>query len=62
MDKKEVTLKRTMEALRLIYRNQGKECSEEELRFLASRRTLRDYIPQIIIIIAGVIFLFWRFW
>jgi hypothetical protein len=56
-----------MEALRLIYRNKGvTDLSEDELKTLALHQQLRMSIlgdvVRILLIIAAVAFLIWRFW
>jgi len=59
--------KRKIETLRLLYRNKGvTDLSDDELKHLAWRQDLRMSIlgdvVRIILIIAGVAFLLWRFW
>jgi hypothetical protein len=64
MSKEEPEIKKTMEAMKLIYRNKGVELTDQELRFLAERHSIRDYLPQILLIftvIVAVILLIWRF-
>ena len=56
-----------MEALRLIYRNKGVgNLSEDELKTLALQQQLRMSIlgdmVRILLIIAAIGFLVWRFW
>ena len=60
-------LRRQIEALRLIYRNKGiTDLSEDELTTLALHQQLRMSIlgdvVRILLIIAAVGFLVWRFW
>jgi hypothetical protein len=60
-------LRRQMEALRLIYRNKGvTDLTEDELRTLALQQQLRMSIlgdmVRILLIIAAIGFLVWRFW
>lgn len=60
-------LRRQMEALRLIYRNKGvTDLSEDELRTLALYQQLRMSILgdvfRILLIVAAIGFLVWRFW
>ena len=60
-------LQRQMEALRAIYRGKGvTDLTEEELRLLALhhqlRMTILGDVIRILMIVAGLGFLVWRFW
>jgi hypothetical protein len=62
MSNADLKLKRKMEAMRLIYRDKGIELDDDHLRYLAERHSMRDYLPQIILIAAVAAFWLWHIW